>query len=332
MLTDVGITDATLSRYVFAVGRLKDVLEVPSTLEELDEVLTDWIQTEFEDGSPLYMVGDALSGLHHFMPFTKKKLTSAWRLYSIWRRFEVPCRAPPVPQDILVAMAGRSLRKNDLEMAGLLLLGFHCLLRTGEILQVRPCDFILGPTSGLVTLASSKSGVRNNSKESVAIHDPITLETMRTLLELKRQLHLQNVPCWSKSGSAFRDTFNRLLHDLQIADLQFRPYSLRRGGATWEMQQHGQMERTLLRGRWRNSNVARIYLCDGLALLPTLKMTSTAKALVLVMLCCCLVATDPLERDNHHIDSYPWVTWCRFYTRPAFTQSLHKHCFYTSPV
>ena len=30
----------------------------------------------------------------------------------------------------------------ELTMASLLLLGFHCLLRTGKVLQLRPIDFI----------------------------------------------------------------------------------------------------------------------------------------------------------------------------------------------
>ena len=46
------------------------------------------------------------------------------------------------------------------------------------------------------------------------------------------------------------------------------------------MQSHELMERTLIRGRWRNSNVARIYIVDGLAMLPRLKLSLRAKFLV----------------------------------------------------
>jgi hypothetical protein len=37
------------------------------------------------------------------------------------------------------------------------------------------------------------------------------------------------------------------------------------------------MERTLIRGRWKNSNVARIYIADGLSMLPRLQMTMSSK-------------------------------------------------------
>lgn len=280
LLEDVGITPSTLKRYYFAVGRLAPVLQQVQSETGLDEDIAAWIQNEFEDGTPLYMIGDALSGLHHFEPATRKKLTKSWRLYAIWRKYEVPCRAPPLPQDILLAMAGLSLQRDELTMCALLLLGFHCLLRTGEILALRPCDILLGPTQGLVTLQSSKSGVRNNAKESVAILDPITLEATRAMVQLRNDQGFTNVPCWDQSGSLFRTRFRHLLDALQVAELGFKPYSLRRGGATLEMQSHGLMEKTLVRGRWKNSNIARIYVSDGLSRLPSLRMTLQAKVLV----------------------------------------------------
>lgn len=277
VLEEVGITSSTLDRYYTAVARMAPLLESVNSEIELDETIAAWIQDQFEDGCPLHLIGDALSGLHHFEPSTRRKLHKSWRLYSIWRKYEVPCRAPPLTQDIVLAMAGWSVSRGELTMASLVLLGFHCLLRTGELLQIRPSDFLLDETKGLVSLPSSKSGIRNNSRESVSIHDPTTLEVARAMVELRTQQGIFNNPCWGKSGSAFRDLFKRILLELDVGELGFRPYSLRRGGATYEMQSHGLMEKTLLRGRWKNSNIARIYICDGLSLLPSLRMTFTAK-------------------------------------------------------
>lgn len=174
-------------------------------------------------------------------------------------------------------MAGWCVAHHELTMAALLLLGFHCLLRTGELLQVRPCDFILDSKAGVLSIPSSKSGVRNNSKESVTISDVTTLEVTQAMLDLRTQLGMSMTPCWGRSGLAFRLLFRRITEELAIQDLSLRPYSLRRGGATYEMQSHGLMEKTLIRGRWKNSNVARIYICDGLAMLPRLCMSLEAK-------------------------------------------------------
>ena len=109
ILEDVGITKATLERYYVAVSRLVPVLSSVNSEYQLDEMVSDWVQSEFEDGTPLHLVADALSGLHHFEPFTRRKLGKSWRLYSIWRRYEIPARAPPLTQDICLAMAGYAL-------------------------------------------------------------------------------------------------------------------------------------------------------------------------------------------------------------------------------
>ena len=122
VLEDVGITAATLERYYTAVSRLMPAIEHVSSEVCLDEAIASCIQEKFEDGTPLYLVGGALSGLHHFEPFTRKKLCKSWRLYAIWRRFEVPCRAPPITQDITLGMAGWCLERAELTMAALLLL------------------------------------------------------------------------------------------------------------------------------------------------------------------------------------------------------------------
>ena len=162
-LEDVGITESTLSRYYTAVHRLCPVLG-------LDELVSEWIQSEFEDGSPLYLIGDALSGLHHFEPLTKRKLQKSWRLYGIWRKFEVPFKRFQSPRISLWRwLAGVWTMVSSL--CSLLLLGFHCLLRTGEILAIRPCDFIIDENGGLLSIPSSKAG----SAITVASQSPFVI-------------------------------------------------------------------------------------------------------------------------------------------------------------
>ena len=277
VLADIGVSASTLQRYYFAVQRLSPVLDQVNDEFELDDMISSWIQTEFEDGSPLYLIADALSGLHHLEPFTRKKLIKSWKTYSIWRKYEVPARAPPLTQPIVRAMCGWCLQHDELAMGALLLLGFHCLLRTGELLHIRPCDLLLGDTHGLVTLTTSKSGLRHNVQESVSITDMYALELIRALVEIRTAQHLTTVPCWTRSGTAFRSLFTTIVKHLQLECLGFRPYSLRRGGATLEMQTHGLMERTLVRGRWKNSAVARIYISDGLSMLPSLVLSPSVQ-------------------------------------------------------
>ena len=72
-LEDVGVTPSTLDRYLTAVSRLAPFLTSVNSEGDLDEEIANWIQSEFTEGTPLHLVGDALSGLHHLEPFTRRK-------------------------------------------------------------------------------------------------------------------------------------------------------------------------------------------------------------------------------------------------------------------
>ena len=77
----------------------------------------------------------------------------------------------------------------------------------------------------------------------------------------------------------FRDIFRALLSELGLAAYGFKPYSLRRGGATYHFQVHGCLDSTTLRGRWRDPRTTRIYITTGLAdlLSNALPETSTSR-------------------------------------------------------
>ena len=68
-------------------------------------------------------------------------------------------------------------------------------------------------------------------------------------------------------GGDFRKVFSSLLEELDISDWGFRPYSLRRGGATEHFRAFNSLSATAVRGRWASPKMARIYLNDGLATL-----------------------------------------------------------------
>ena len=172
VLEDVGITKGTLERYYTAVSRLVPFISDVDSEVALDESIAEWIQNEFEDGTPLHLVGDALSGLHHFEPFTRRKLPKSWRLYSIWRRYEVPCRRPLSHRISPWQWPGWCIAHDELTMGALLLLGFHCLLRTGELLQVRPCDFLVQAAGGLVSFAFQQKRCSQQHKGECADFRP----------------------------------------------------------------------------------------------------------------------------------------------------------------
>ena len=110
-------------------------------------------------------------------------------------------------------------------------------------------------------------------RESVAIYDMLTLELCRLMIADKRKQGLTHLPCWDASGQAFRQTLYRYLALFSLDFLGLKCYSIRRGGATFEFGTHGLMEKTLIRGRWASTGVARLYITDAMAQLSSLQLT-----------------------------------------------------------
>ena len=275
-LRDAGVTVQTQTRYYTAVREVVKYIDKADSFPQLDEDLSDWIEQKFAAGYPLNGIADCLSGIHYFVPQSRRQLPSAWKLFSIWRKIEVPSRAPPITEDLL-GFASRALEEDHLDFACLLLLGFHCFLRTGELLSLTAESLLISSKTGIVYIPASKGGTRRNTKEAVSIECPMVRSVVGTFLEVRAAEGRQKVPIWIYSGSAFRKKFYEYLCFFDALHLNFRCYSLRRGGATSDFQRHGLMERTLVRGRWSSSSVAKIYLCDALAQLPSLKMKNTTK-------------------------------------------------------
>ena len=62
------------------------------------------------------------------------------------------------------------------------------------------------------------------------------------------------------------------MEGIKVTEPEFRPYSLRRGGATSLFVKVGSLDRVLLLGRWTAVKTAKIYLNSGLAMLTDLEV------------------------------------------------------------
>ena len=277
ILKDAGISEATQIRYYTGLSRLLPFLCHVSSMCTLDETICNWIQKAFEDGESLYVISDALCGLHHFEPWTRKRIPESWKVFSIWKKLEAPQRAPPLTAVLVYAFANLALARGDLYFAALLCLGFFGLLRTGELLKVCANDLIVGEESAICRLVETKTGKRNVANEVVAIEDEFSLEVLRAVISIHP---FPRTPIWLSSPQVFRQVFNKYCELFRVQHLNFRPYSLRRGGATHLFQETGSMETALVKGRWGSNRVARVYISDGLSYLPSLTFSRATKAML----------------------------------------------------
>ena len=84
----------------------------------------------------------------------------------------------------------------------------------------------------------------------------------------------------STSNAEFRLFFKQLCDTLQLQEWNFKPYSLRRGGATHHFRSQGQLSRTIVRGRWNSARAARVYINDGIAALAAFQFPPTTLELL----------------------------------------------------
>ena len=78
--------------------------------------------------------------------------------------------SPPLTLECLELLLGYSLFKDQPQFALSLLLGFHGLLRTGELLSVRARDVTVTAAKGLAVISPglTKVGKRQGAAESVS--------------------------------------------------------------------------------------------------------------------------------------------------------------------
>ena len=277
-LRGAGIGPTTEKRYLSALASILPVLESIQSLEGMDEVCEEWIEQQWARGAPLGLVGDALCAVHYYWPQMKGRIRGAWKLFRNWRRLEVPVRAPPLPAVVARALVGLALEFEMIDFAFLIGLAFHAFLRTGEFLKLKVQDIQADLHTGVVRIQASKSGLRFNVNEAVAIYDRTVLRIWELFLLQKQRRPTDLI--WSGGAASFRKRYKELLFALHVDTHNFQCYSLRRGGATHQFMQKRLVDPILIRGRWRSIAVARLYLEDGLAHLATLGFPPTTSQLL----------------------------------------------------
>jgi hypothetical protein len=247
-------------------------LILPHSAKQLDLVVSDYLEFLWAKGKGRTEGSNILAGLQDAQPHLKGNLKQSWRLMKAWVTHEVPNRAPPLSLDCLYVMVGYSLFKEWTTFALSLLLGFHGLLRTGELLSVRAKHISVATPKGpaVVSLGLTKSGKRQGSAESVTVHSE---DVCRRLYQWKTQVTSETL--LTGASHSWRKRFADVLEAVGFQNLDYRPYSLRRGGATNHFSMHGRFDSLIVLGRWQSASTARIYVNEGMSVLTEMSVPWT---------------------------------------------------------
>ena len=276
-----------------AVGRLSSRLVRPQTLKnyteacrwffalvamwqvdlgddwwQLDDVIVEAIEYAWETGKSRNLVGNLLSGMEHYCSFLRQQLKQSWRLWRVWGSYSQPCRAPPFTVESVMAVAHYMWDWGYRPAAILTCVAFSCFLRTMEFVGMQYNQLTFSPSGDRCHLAlpRSKGVSRHGGVEGVAVDDAL----------LVRLLRLVTADCNAGdfviklTAPQYRTIFDAAVAAVGLP-ATFKPYSLRRGGATWHFRLHGKMSVTMEVGRWSNMRTARTYV--NTALMELTEMT-----------------------------------------------------------
>ncbi len=280
-----------------AVGPLRDRLVQPATLRayraactwfftlvglhgmelgqetwEFDELLGDCIELAWETGLPRNLIGNLLSGLEHFVNGLRGQLRGSWRLWRVWGAHEVPARAPPLSVRATLGLAYHMWSWGYRGAAVLTCIAFDRFLRTMEFLSLTPAQLTFddGLTRVHIQLPWSKGSSRRGTVEAVVLTDSLLAQLLHGLV---RNL-LPGDCVVGMSSRDYRLLFDRAIHVLELR-ADFKPYSLRRGGATHHFRRWGNMSWTMDVGRWSDTRTAKVYVNSALLALTDILRLET---------------------------------------------------------
>lgn len=271
-LRTLTVQPATRARYDKALQQFFTFLTnqdipLPKERYRMDAIASDYVEHLWSTGEGRALAADTIAALQDSQPQLRGHLQGTWRLLKTWNTSEIPNRAPPMPVEVLEAMIGHAIFHGRPLFALSLLLGFYGLLRTGEILGLTKQHLAVASrsTAVLVSLGLTKGGKRQGAAESVKVAvEDIIRRTQQWLSTPLAPLNLTDAP------HIWRKLFSDTLDSLGFSHLQFRPYSLRRGGATFQFRQEGCFDRLMVHGRWHALKTTRLYINEGMSILAEL--------------------------------------------------------------
>lgn len=185
-------------------------------------------------------------------------------------------RSPPLLPELVNAMSGFFILQKQGALALALQVAFYSLLRTGELLSVQAKHVSVRPGKpiAVINLCETKVSGRRAMNEAVTLSQP---HLVKQIAAWKSSV-LSTSFLVPLSAHAFRAAFRDALKFCGLPQA-FKPYSLRRGGATHAFKMTGSYSQVCQAGRWASERTARIYISDSVAASVEISTTLPSKAL-----------------------------------------------------
>ena len=260
------VAERTFGRYAAALAAFIEwkAVHFPDTPRNdpaLASLFADFISDLWIEGHAKAQANDVLPAAAFFKPKLKGMLKEAWALMSVWNKLEEPVRATPFLPIHIKALVGYFLALGYSRLALVLSLAWHLFLRTKEFLDLKAEDTWIAPDlqSAVLCLGYTKSGKRRGEKDSLLLEDVGLVTWLASVFgDLLPQDSIIGL-----NVSQFRAHFHDALVHLGIATELYRPYSLRRGGATQAFRSGMKWEQLMNIGRWQHLHTCRVYIQDA---------------------------------------------------------------------
>ena len=233
-LRSLTVQPATKTRYNKAVDGFLQFLNnnhlvLPKQRANLDPLVCDYLEHLCSQGYGRAIARDTVAGLQDQDAKLRGHLPGAWRLLKTWSLNEVPSRAPPLPEHVLHAMVGWSFFNEHFSFGVSLLVGYYAMLRTGELLGLKSNHLVgdLRHSQVIISLGLTKGGKRAGAAESCVVGYDMVVKFLLHWKHLAGQTR-----GFARNPAHWRALFNESLEALGLQKFEFRPYSLRRGGAS----------------------------------------------------------------------------------------------------
>ena len=272
-LLEAGFAPGTIKKYRPAVHRFLNWCHTTGsdaqTDDDLDELLADYFQQHHTEngGKGKSLAAVTLAGIRMYLPRLKTpSLPTASAVCARWNKSKPPVSYPPLTWDLTVVIALQLIRGGHFRFGVATLVGFHCLLRVGELTSLRREHFAdhkdarLGAEyrKALVSIEKAKTG----RYQSVTVDDPVVRQLLSDIVAKTKP----GARLFPGGADGYRKAFKSACASLGLSE-KYVPHSLRHGGATRMHIAGVPIADILIRGRWKSTESAKTYIKMGPALL-----------------------------------------------------------------